>query len=815
MYRSWHDLQRRYHMQGYKLIAYPAAEMPNDQWYITLGKGPLPFRLTFEEQFKLSSGDTGTSEVVQNQSLATFFQSGDDPPYIDYNEEAANGSPVTGIVMPQSSLVHLEMSDLKKWLSYIHLFTQHFPSAYFLRQIIQQRHDADLSDAERYDHYLWEAILSLLSFIRAVKDPDDRQHVLRQMSMVFSIPDLSERLPSEQLSYSLLQYIIRLLQSGDQTLTIPDDCHAEVRDYMTSYQRDLIDCSQHIQQDIPANQSYRDTIDLLKGPFLSVCKSDLILCKIQQLINLPEEAVNQLPIPEASLISLREWQSGSLIHRFQSMVNKKSIIDRIKSISLSQDQIKLPSYYPKLISTKEEAEHKWYNLPEELLYQLTDALRAEQAEANTPNDVFGSQIETRQQMLNQLTAPILRWDMIQDTVVPQWNISDHEIIAKSIQAYEEDRAAEAAEVDQLMAAVESIQKLKSINELDSIEEQLHDFQVAYYAERLQTEIENKRLHLTNQREFRLKKMLEYGITEELEPRFKKQDLYLTEMLKIEEEVRPYLLFVKQAFDSALPQDKDNFFNPYRHSIDGIEFDPETIQDVDKWMKGEVMKTINIKPVIHEAPQINCFAMDSSGSMKHEQMRNLFKMIYLIVIGLHGKASFDSFHFFGTDFISAAEFNHSFESKNLLYQILRKISFVDFKWDIMYAGEGGTHLSAAVDECHRRIIDFAKPYEEQEITHFKSLFIITDGRPSIGIVEPREMAAMIQQKRETHDVSIKGMYIGPEEDASSSFMEAVFGKDQYVEATDFETAVIDLVHIMTKTFKSQRQRLKQEKAKYKL
>ena len=76
-------------------------------------------------------------------------------------------------------------------------------------------------------------------------------------------------------------------------------------------------------------------------------------------------------------------------------------------------------------------------------------------------------------------------------------------------------------------------------------------------------------------------MREFGILEGDELINRRKGVWLDEMLTIEQEIRPFISFVKQAFKAVLPVSKKVEFHPYRHSIDGVEFDPETIQDHEK------------------------------------------------------------------------------------------------------------------------------------------------------------------------------------------------------------------------------------------
>ena len=70
----------------------------------------------------------------------------------------------------------------------------------------------------------------------------------------------------------------------------------------------------------------------------------------------------------------------------------------------------------------------------------------------------------------------------------------------------------------------------------------------------------------------------------------------------------------------------------------------------------------------------------------------------------------------------------------------------------------------------------------------------------------ELNAFIEEKRMDGDISIKGIYIKDPED-EDSFMEEIFGKENFVETIEFGEAVNKFVSIMTKTYREQRQKEK--------
>ena len=315
-------------------------------------------------------------------------------------------------------------------------------------------------------------------------------------------------------------------------------------------------------------------------------------------------------------------------------------------------------------------------------------------------------------------------------------------------------------------------------------------------------------HLTsiaNRVSFDIHKMRQYGILKEEELPDEQKNIWLQEMLKIEEEVKPYVLFVKGAFRTALPIRRSVRFDPYRHSLDGVEFDPQTFGDQFKWQSGEVMHTLQHESARGYAEQLNAFALDSSGSMEHEKMRNLFKILYLMVLGLEDRKSHDAFHFFGTYFIETVNISDTYTNRSVLYNIIRNISNIIGN-EVVYGGRGGTNISEGIIRCNAEVINLKNKLqkEQPDLNLLCSIFVITDGEPSIGIINTEELSDIIEGLRQEGNIAIKGIFVKPEnEDEDGAFMKPVFGEGNFVETDDFEKAIQELVLLMTKTYKQQR------------
>ncbi len=804
IYRQWQDLQRQYATNGWKLLEYPDHAWKQYSWHIIFDShhdDKSPFTLN-----KFKSEVENKEFDIYNQVLVNLIQNKEKTEN-KYWESFKEWTNITGVLVPQSALIKLGFSNLTESVNYIQLFSQQYP----FHQILRATQDiaSDEKNDLLQDKYktLWFIIEGYTHFIAQLED-QSKESVTNYLFILWNQSSIYELLPSTQLTHALIHLILDIVRPDSLSSRYkPKNYWTDVSKFITSNELELrIILSKKIKS-IPFVKEEFVTLERIKQAFYTLCTLDIHLLQIQEYLDKRnnKDLWNSLPVEIQRAFS--QMKPNSMMDQIQSAVQKKSIIERIKSLTSSQEQNQLPHYYTIENTDKKKDNFSWHQLSDDSISTITTFFRQKHT-VLTDNLLNDKMNRHTTDLFNRLTRPVLEWKFIASTLTPIWNTTQHENLLEIIIKYNKTRELEIKEAKLLIGIKKVLIGLTNKSKLDKYILTLPPFKSPILIERLNNLINSQRINIINRRHFSIRKMEEFGISEELEPQYRIRELYLEELLNIEKAVRPYVLYVKKAFDSALPENRENFFDPYRHSIDGIEFDQETVQQVDKWLKGEVMKTINIKPQIHDALQINCFAMDSSGSMDHDKMRNLFKLIYLIVTGLSGKATYDSFHFFGTHFIPAAEFRHSFDSKNLLYKILRKITHVTTNGIIRYGGVGGTYLSGAIMECHQRITDFAKPFNKKEINYFKTLFVITDGEPSIGIVDPNNLAELIKQKRQEGDVTIKGIYVGPP--SKTPTMPVIFGKDQYVETTNFSTAIVELIDTMSKTYKEQRTRLKQRK-----
>ena len=408
------------------------------------------------------------------------------------------------------------------------------------------------------------------------------------------------------------------------------------------------------------------------------------------------------------------------------------------------------------------------------------------------------------------------WKTDGEKCYPQWNLFEDDQ-AKNLREVYKQKQKEVKEEKKLLE-----KHLKALMQLDSVEDLIayKEKNSLYFTNdqfqiRWEEEFENLLNRIKHKEKYFASRMKEFGI-HEARMNKKQKTIWLKEMLKIEEEVKPYIKYVRKAFQTALPIRRNVIFSNERHVNDGVEFDPNTIFDQEKWIRADVMKVMESKVERGEAVQINTFCLDYSGSMKHDRMRNLFKILYLLVLGLEDRKSYDSFHFFSNNFIEVVNFSEAYTNRKVLFSIMQQIATL-IVGEVHFFGEGGTNISDGVIKSHRKMSKFVKEFKTKnpDANIVCSIFVITDGEPSLGVIDIPDLNAIIQELREDGDVEIKGIFINSEDDVSMDLMSDIFGEDNYIETTDFEEGVNKFVKIMTETYKKQRKAYKWKLKKQKL
>lgn len=599
----------------------------------------------------------------------------------------------------------------------------------------------------------------------------------------------SSLLPSGQAITLLLRYCHRnfaRLWDGAEQRRLLAAAHPAVRTFFTSV------------TDLDAALAGREA-NKTEAAFYQCCHADIPLVTVQEILDGAGGQKLLAKLPREFRERFENTASTSIGERLQRFVGRLSILDRV-SAGTSPAPAAAPTYGVPRKELAADTATKWYEIdPEELSALLTEV------EGRPSFLVAGrKRWETYlRHTLNHLTAPILVWREMNGSIVPQFDLAPGAAVDLAARTHEEEQRLIRTELERIDRLLPALRRTNSEIAIRELERKRSLFKTPVARGRWKQHLNRQRQEVLMQRKFREQKMTEFGLAEAgFAPR--EMDEWLDELLKVEREVRPFMAYVRKAFQAALPVGSTTEFNPFRHRHDGVEFDPETIQDQDKWLRGDVMKTLRTRKNYAPITQVNVFCLDFSRSMNHDLMRNLFKVVFLLVSGLEGRETYDAIHFFGSDFRESVSFTDSrgYTTRGVLAKILSHVATIE-QGSVVYSGFGGTNISAAVQNSHARIQAFSKKLKEEkpDLRFVKSVLILTDGQPTVGIINLPVLREFIDGFRDD-DVSIKGIYLKhPLE--QSDFMARIFGAMHSVEATSFEELIASFVQTMSLTYRQQR------------
>jgi len=600
--------------------------------------------------------------------------------------------------------------------------------------------------------------------------------------------------------YELVDKVI--LSNNPVTLENIDDYHSDVFVLISKYKKQFVDELLEVKK---SNSKYFffTSFPDFKNDLLDLLSADYSLLMLDSFIIMNRNASDGIANIDLIQKALNE---ESIISQIGKTFSRKNIVNKVKSlltIKNGLDELSLfendKMDYESLLLRKSRLTIEEANL----LIEMAESAMSSQSEGYLY--AVNQKIEEYQLGLcNTISRPFYAWEREDQIILPKINLATQieSDIATSYLKRKNDH--EKAEAELLASYIRSIQSIQSKVAIERLVDSVPSFFYASNQRRWNIAVKQAKETMRARSAFREQKMKELGI--DLEEGFSsaQKEVFLTEMLKIEEEIQSFVPFVTSAFKTALPSKRTTEFDNFRHQSDGIEFDPETVFDPEKWIRGNVMKTLKTNIKKGEVTQVNCFCLDLSGSMDHDRMRNLYKMLYLMITGLQSRKSFDAFHFFSNTFIPGVEFNYEYTRKNLLFKILTVISTVSGP-HIRYMGLEGTNISDGIIGCEDRMIDFTNKLRirNPKINLSCSMFVITDGEPSMGIRSIKELNKFINKRRETTGYAIKGIYIKSEDD-TKTFITRIFGEDHSTETSSFEEGVQKLTNMMTKTYLQQRQ-----------
>ncbi len=627
----------------------------------------------------------------------------------------------------------------------------------------------------------------------------------------FRAGDYEQFLPGQQIIlylHLLALDFFGLADRGIKMKRLAEVAQPAVQTFIKNYEAELFVFFEFIRSQKKVPNRISSTTNI-KEEYFKICRKDLAIVKFQELLDNQsgEKLGDALPEAAFQLLTNSEEKTGS---RIKNIFGQKSIIARLQSVREKNNQENWPSFIPDTPNWIDKKKHQWHHWPPQKRQEILDAITYM---PSTQQLALTKVAKGRQALqliatTNQFTSPFLNWDVSGNQLIPIIPTLSTIEAQKLREDFFQAQGAETKANHRLTALTKKIRFLTTKIAVQEMVEKETPFSQPHLQDKWHSVIKTHLTSIANKISYNEHKMRQYGILKEDELPDKRKNIWLQEMLKIEEEVKPYVLFVKQAFRTALPIRRSVRFDPYRHSLDGVEFDPQTFGDQFKWQSGEVMRTLQHDTARGYAEQLNAFALDSSGSMEHEKMRNLFKILYLLVLGLEDRKSHDAFHFFGTYFIETVNISDTYTNRSVLYNIIRNIAKI-IDNEVVYGGRGGTNISEGIIRCNDEVIALKDKLQraDPELNLLCSIFVITDGEPSIGIINTADLSSMIEDLRQRGDIAIKGIFVKPEnEEEDGAFMKPVFGEGNFVETDDFEKAIHELVLLMSKTYKQQRKKI---------
>ena len=798
--KFWNELQRDHHADGLTLIEYQDKFKEDQHWHC--------YRSSVQKK------DPNYKPVKYsqlNEDIKSCFVQSDFINTIEFWKTIEHQIQWEGFFLPAEELKNLSRAQLVQELDFLKLLHTSFPYLSFLETLKK----VSLQKAHLQEPLPLIAVWQFLRFYA-----DFLGKLYAQQSSIFSgmlgwyvhrfkVDKFQTLLPSEQIGILLFltcESFFWEAISENKRSHLLEIAHPDVQAFFGEHTNNLnilFEAGFNTATDTSAGGIEQ----IIQQAYYQVCQLDLKYIEIQEFLDNDSGMDFQQQLPRFAY--LFEEEKPTFKDRVKAMITDFS--GKLKREPIRKPQ---PIYAPTRESFTKKQGVAWHDLSAGELEELQTAIRT------TLKDRIKLFARLRwhkhlQNLGNLFTTPVIVWEREKKGCYPAWNILKLSTSLQYTKTLSKKLESEQIERNRLKTVLARLYKLKNLPDIDGYYANVPSFGYKLVQQQWTQAMKAHRVSIHNRNVFRLRRMREFGIVTGKEILNDRKDIWLDEMLKIEEEIRPYILFVRQAFQAALPISRSVEFHPYRHNHDGVEFDPSTIQDQDKWLRARVMKTLRNKVVQGEVEQVNAFCLDYSGSMNHEKMRNLFKLLFLLIYGLEDRKSYDAVHFFSTEFIATANFSKEYTNRKLLFKVLSKIAVITND-TIQYRGLGGTNISDGVLNCHQRIIEFSKSLRNKNpaVNIACSLFVITDGEPSLGIYEPDELHDFIEEKRKAGNVAIKGIYIKPEDelDDEGQFLPKIFGPEHYIETTEFKDAIDKFVSIMTKTYQEQRKEFKWKKKK---
>ena len=804
--KDWNMLVRSFREKNIELIEFDARALGINNWHLFIAEN-------------LGNKKSKKSLPTFNRALNNYVIKGLQGPRgmkQDYWSKLSHKGIISGLYIPLNDIRNIKIETLKSHLNYYQLKMGLFPYESYFYSLKRCLSSADLKKLEA-SYAIWIYIYYYGQFLNKLKQSSIELYAMCADWFTELIDDKNfyQRLPSEQVTILMLQSCESIIANDNNEWTenpLLEKATEDVRLIFNSYRDTIVQMFQIAESPLEQlDQSSAQMVEDMKKIFLL----DGRLFLIQDILDNRSSADIYRALPVKLIfkygpMSLRNI-SDVIVDVFQGR-------SRIAG-DFKENSYRVPHTRPDQERVYEKDVQYWYDIIPEDQDRILELVRSRAPESDLERSLEKSKVRCQGQwlnLLNLITSPILTWIIDEENnLLPLWNLFGDQT-AKEIRDLHKQRkkTIEKEKID-LEKHLKAIAKIKTKEALLKYQE-LHNpiFSENNFQKKWDYELLRKENLLDQREKYLHSRMEEFGLSIDGDAFF--TQAWLDELLNIEEEIKPYINFVKQAFQTALPVRRTVIFSKDRHVIDGVEFDPDTIFDQEKWIRADVMKSMQTKVDLGEAVQVNTFCLDYSGSMRHDRMRNLFKILYLLVLGLEDRKTFDAFHFFSNRFIEVADFTNEYTNRKVLLKILKQIAVINNN-DIKYGGSGGTNISDGVGKSYSKMQSFLKGYTKANprTNIVSSIFVITDGEPSMGIIDIPELNDYLNQLRKEGDVEIKGIFIDSENEIQIEIMEEIFGADNYVETTDFKEGVNKFVRIMTQTYKKQRRDYKWKKKKQKI
>ena len=809
---EWNKTLIAFNNKHLKIIEFNPSAKEHEHWALILeskfrkDKGKIPdltkfnriINKNFKRAFTTLTSNHFTSEYWTNLSSKIFF---------------------SGFYIPLSDIKNSDPEVLRSHLNFNHLRLKYYRYEDFFTTLKKQKRTLN-KNQDLTPYVIWFYIYYYTRFLYYLKERFPYLHGLygNWFSEHLDMNNFHRRLPSEQVTILLLNLCEAISSNTKQEWRkrrIYGKGSSSVSSFFQKYQTNLELIFGELDNELNQNTIQKPHVKI-KKEFAELFLLDSNELFVQDILDDQSGFNLSRDLP----IRLKVKYGPTSLYNLSNIV-KDTIFaeDKLPAGYFKEDSPVLPKCYRKKQNIYIDNVQYWYDLMPDEKKEIIDVLNE-----NLPNyllEKVDQLVEEKRQthlmdLVNLITTPFLTWHRENNNLYPKWNLFENDEASDLRKTFKQSKKEIEAEKKILEEHLKAIFQLETKHELDSyIEKHNPIFNYDKFQSKWEAELNRIMTRVIQKKKYFDIRMKEFGISDSnLNENFK--NIWLKEMLAIEEEVKPFISYVKQAFQTALPVRRKINFSQDRHVSDGVEFDPNTLFDQEKWIRADVMKVMESKIEKGEAIQINTFCLDYSGSMKHERMRNLYKVLYLLVLGLEDRKSFDAFHFFSNNFIEVVNFSNEFTSRKILFKIMQQISDLQ-QGQVQYFGLGATNISDGIAKSHEKMMNFIKEFRKvnPKANIVTSMFVITDGVPSVGITDIPLLNEFIEDKRKDGDVEIKGIFIKSEDDISPNFMLEIFGENNFIETTNFREGVDKFVKIMTETYKQQRKTYKWKQKKRKL